>query len=115
MEPSRFFGAAVSCHVCLPPAILEDEDGLPGFMHRVAKIPLQRRRQLFDVLASSIGPDSAKLEFLWMRNHAAGVPKSHLKVPPNDLETMVMRRVMGEPLQYILGMTLTPATLVACR
>lgn len=49
-----------------------------------------------------MGPESAKSELFWMRQSLRKkYPTIHLA--NKNLETVVMRRVKGEPLQYILG------------
>jgi hypothetical protein len=58
--------------------------------------------RLLSLLASCMGPESAKSELFWMRQSLRKkYPTIHLA--NKHLETVVMRRVKGEPLQYILG------------
>jgi hypothetical protein len=56
-------------------------------------------RSLLAALAARIGAAQAEQEYKWMRQ---AVPREP------DLVTMIRRRVLGEPLQYILGTSFTP-------
>lgn len=51
-------------------------------------------KALLATLAARIGRQQANNEFRWMKE------ATHL-----DLPTMLTRRIQGEPLQYILGMS----------
>ena len=68
-------------------------------------------RKYLSPLARVLGPSAAKQELRWMlqalqqqqRLHAPPDPPPRPQDPHIRLETMVQRRVSGEPLQYILG------------
>lgn len=78
---------------------------------------------LLQRLSGQFGSESAELEFRWMREEvrarktAAAISsfsrkKDEMKWELGELENMVVRRLEGEPLQYILGeygSTLPPA------
>ncbi|KIJ19158.1 hypothetical protein PAXINDRAFT_109716 [Paxillus involutus ATCC 200175] len=56
-------------------------------------------KHLFTNLVSSLGRENARLELKWMKQALS--PSD----PPTALQTMLERRLRGEPLQYILGTT----------
>lgn len=55
-------------------------------------MPRSHIQRLLNALASNIGRESAKQELKWIQQTGR-----------TDLEAMLRRRTMGEPLQYILG------------
>lgn len=63
--------------------------------------------QLVTTLGGLIGRDNARQELKWL-NQAIQSAKVTRMRPFPSLPTMLSRRVRGEPLQYILGMTSPP-------
>lgn len=75
-------------------------------------------QSLVKSLEKALGHQSARQELKWMRAALMNPPIEELNRPARskilrqqweslpDLETMVQRRIAGEPLQYILGMSL---------
>jgi len=66
-----------------------------------------RIAQLVTTLGSLIGRDSARLELNWLIQAIQATKRPRARPFPS-LSTMLSRRVRGEPLQYILGMTSHP-------
>jgi release factor glutamine methyltransferase len=63
-------------------------------------MPRNHVAKMLTVLAKSIGRESANQELKWMTQALQPVPGSGAVI---RLESMLLRRVRGEPLQYILG------------
>ena len=63
--------------------------------------------QLVTTLGGLIGRDDARLEFKWLKQAIQSAKTMGVRPCPS-LPTMLSRRVRGEPLQYILGMTSPP-------
>ena len=63
--------------------------------------------QLVTTLGGLIGRDSARLELKWLKQAIQSAKVTRARPFPS-LSTMLSRRVRGEPLQYILGMTSPP-------
>jgi hypothetical protein len=63
-------------------------------------------KQLFTRLVSSLGRKTAIREFNWMKQ---ALIASHAPTLP----AMLLRRLSGEPLQYILGVFTSPSNLRA--
>lgn len=59
-------------------------------------MPRKPLGNLLKALSRSIGRGSAKQELVWM------------KQSPKDIQSILRRRISGEPLQYILGMYILP-------
>lgn len=57
-------------------------------------------------LAKAIGNENAILELKWMKQALLkGIPRIPATAPKPTLASMIQRRIGGEPLQYILGMS----------
>lgn len=63
--------------------------------------------QLVTTLGGLIGRDNARLELKWLKQAIQSAKATRVRPFPS-LPTMLSRRVRGEPLQYILGMTSPP-------
>ncbi|KZT08367.1 S-adenosyl-L-methionine-dependent methyltransferase [Laetiporus sulphureus 93-53] len=57
--------------------------------------------QLFRALQCAIGAEDAAQELRWMKDALRKHPSSPMR--PRSLDSMLERRVKGEPLQYIIG------------